>query len=240
MRYCHFLNICDIIKSKFDYFCDEGIISLARKPADQSVNRETILHAAADVLRRNGYEATTMKDIASEVNLTAASLYHHFRNKDALLLAVLEGGLDHAISKIEPVVQSDKTSTEKLYDMVRLHVLTLTANTAVGAAMIFEIRPLMNLKADGRNGAHNYTDDFITKRDTFFQRREYFEVLFRQVVKEGIEKGEFREVDIPIYTKSIIGANNWVAVWYKEGGRLSGEEIAQLIADGAIRAIKCD
>ena len=213
---------------------------MARKPADQSVNRETILLAAADVLRRNGYESTTMKDIAAEVNLTAASLYHHFRNKDALLLAVLEGGLDLAIGKIEPVVQSDKSPTDKLKEMVRLHVLTLTGNTAVGAAMIFEIRPLMNLKADGRNGAHAYSDDFIIKRDAFFARREYFEVLFRQVVQQGMDSGEFREVDVPIYTKSIIGANNWVAVWYKEGGRLAGDVIAEMIADGAIRAIKCE
>jgi len=218
----------------------KGKIPLARKPADQSVNRETILHAAADVLRRNGYESTTMKDIASEVNLTAASLYHHFRNKDALLLAVLEGGLDLAIGKIEPVMQSDMSPTDKLKEMVRLHVLTLTSNTAVGAAMIFEIRPLMNLKVIGRNGASAYTDDFITKRDAFFARREYFEFLFRQVVQQGMDSGEFREVDVPIYTKSIIGANNWVAVWYKEGGRLAGDIIAELIADGAIRAIKYD
>jgi AcrR family transcriptional regulator len=44
---------------------------VARKPADQSVSREDILLAAADVLQRNGYEATTMKDIAAAVNLTA-------------------------------------------------------------------------------------------------------------------------------------------------------------------------
>ena len=67
---------------------------MARKPADQSVDREDILWAAAEVLHRNGYEATTMKDIAAQVNLTAASLYHHFKNKDFLLLSVLEVGLD--------------------------------------------------------------------------------------------------------------------------------------------------
>ena len=217
----------------------KGCYPLARKPADQSVNKETILHAAADVLRRNGYEATTMKDIAAEVNLTAASLYHHFRNKDDLLLAVLEGGLDLVTERLEPIVSSDISPTEKLREMVRLHVLTLTGNTAVGAAMIFEIRPLMNLRASGRNGSH-HSDDFIVKRDAFFRQREYFEVLFRRVVQEGIATGEFREVDIPIYTKSIIGANNWVAVWYKESGRLTGETIAELIADGAVRAIQSD
>ena len=87
---------------------------MARKPADQSVSREDILLAAADVLQRNGYESTTMKDIAAAVNLTAASLYHHFRNKDALLLAVLEAGLDQVLSQIEPIAHSELSSADKL------------------------------------------------------------------------------------------------------------------------------
>ncbi|MBZ0290321.1 MAG: TetR/AcrR family transcriptional regulator, partial [Anaerolineae bacterium] len=119
---------------------------MARKPADQSVNREDILLAAADVLQRNGYEATTMKDIAAAVNLTAASLYHHFRNKDALLLAVLEAGLEQVIYQIEPIVQSSQSSDEKLRGIIHGHVVSLTQNTAVGAAMVFEIRSLMGVK----------------------------------------------------------------------------------------------
>ena len=47
---------------------------MARKPANQSVNRDAIIAAAADVLHKHGYETTTMKDIAAAVNLTAASL----------------------------------------------------------------------------------------------------------------------------------------------------------------------
>ena len=77
---------------------------MARKPADQSVDREDILWAAADVLRRKGYDATTMKDIAAQVNLTAASLYHHFKNKDFLLLSVLELGLDLSTERLERIV----------------------------------------------------------------------------------------------------------------------------------------
>ena len=68
---------------------------MARKPADQSVDREDILWAAAEVLRRKGYDATTMKDIAAQVNLTAAVI-SSFQNKDFLLLSVLEVGLDLA------------------------------------------------------------------------------------------------------------------------------------------------
>lgn len=213
---------------------------MARKPADQSVNRDDIILAAADVLRRNGYEATTMKDIAAQVNLTAASLYHHFTNKDTLLLAVLEGGLQHVIERIDPVVSSQIPCADKLREMIRLHVTSLTENTAVGAAMVFEVRPLMNFRPPPRNGnqfGSDY-DDYIAQRDAFFERRDQFEHLFRQVVTEGIEQGEFRPVDVPIFVKTLLGAHNWVGVWYKEGGRLNGDDIAAMMGETFLRSLQ--
>ncbi len=208
---------------------------MARKPADQSVNPEDIILAAADVLHRNGYEATTMKDIAAEVNLTAASLYHHFKNKDALLLAVLEAGLEFVTDRLEPIVNADCSPREKLSEMIRVHVLSVTQNTTVGAAMVFEIRALLGMKTPRQDVMD---DNTLTDRlDQFFGRRDYFESLFSNVIKQGIESGAFREVDASIYTKMMLGAHNWVGVWYREGGRLNGETIAYMMADYLLRGL---
>ena len=214
---------------------------MARKPADQSVSREDILLAAADVLQRNGYEATTMKDIAAVVNLTAASLYHHFRNKDALLLAVLEAGLEQVLSQIESIAQSDVPSADKLRQMIKAHIIGLTQNTAVGAAMVFEIRSLMGAKEPLPHASpadHLAYKTFVERRALFFLRRDQFEDLFRQVVRQGIENKSFHPADVGIFTKTMLGAHNWVGVWYKPEGRLSGEQIAQLIAETLLRALK--
>lgn len=202
---------------------------MARKPADQSVNPQAIIVAAADVLRRKGYESTTMKDIAAEVNLTAASLYHHFKNKDMLLLAVLEAGIEMVISRIEPIIHANQPCAEKLRAMIREHVVSLTENTAVGAAMVFEIRSLMS------NGVHD--SEFLARRGVFFQKRDHFESLFRQVIQAGVESGEFRPVDVPIFTKTLLGAHNWVGVWYKDGGRLNGAQIAERMADTFLQSL---
>lgn len=204
---------------------------MARKPAAQSVSRDDILLAAADVLCRSGYDATTMKDIAAEVNLTAASLYHHYKNKDTLLLAVLEAGLEWVIEQLEPVVRSDRSAADKLRAMIRVHVVGLTGNTAVGAAMIFEIRPLMALQPD--NGGA----DIVAQRDVFFARRDHFERLFRQVIQAGIDSGEFRQVDVPVFTRAMLGAHNWVGVWFREDGPHSGEQIADMMAETFLHAL---
>lgn len=203
---------------------------MARKPADQSVSRDEIITAAAEVLKRNGYEATTMKDIAAQVNLTAASLYHHFTNKQTLLLAVLEVGLNHAISQVEPVVNSSLDYADKLREMIRLHITTLTNNPAFGAAMVFEVRPLLTM-TEMLPPNSSVREELRTLRDTFFTRRDYFEQLFREVVADGIAAGEFRRVDVPIFVKAMLGAHNWVGVWYRDSGRLNGEQISERMAD---------
>lgn len=209
---------------------------MARKPADQSVNREDIIAAAADVLRDNGYDATTMKDIAARVNLTAASLYHHFKNKDFLLLAVLELGLSHVIQKIEPIIQKNISEADKLQQMIYAHIGEVTHNPAVGTAMVFEIKTLMNA-SQTLKGNKNQAE-YIERRDAFFAQRDYFESLFRTVVQAGIEAGYFRAVDAAIFTKAILGAHNWVGVWYKDGGRLDGEAIAAIMVDTFLTSIK--
>jgi len=201
---------------------------VARKPADQSVSRDEIILAAADALRENGYEATTMKDIAARVNLTAASLYHHFRNKDFLLLAVLERGLQQAIDEIEPIMEQDMPSAEKLRQMIYTHIFGVTDNPAYGSAMVFEIRALMNASSAERG---NDQDEYVERRDAFFKQRETFEAYFQQIIKDGITNGEFRDVDAAIISKAILGANNWVGVWFRPSGRLSGAEIAEIMAN---------
>jgi AcrR family transcriptional regulator len=217
---------------------------VARKPAEQSVNRDDILQAAAEVLRRNGYEATTMKDIAAQVNLTAASLYHHFSNKDALLLAVLEVGLEYAIDQIEPTIASDRSYSEKLREMVRTHVGGVTRNTIVGAAMVSEMRPLIQFKPPprGTNGSTENSDEayekFNAMRDHFFELRDRFEELFRRVIQEGIDSGEFAQVDVPIFVKTMLGAQNWLGVWYKPEGALTGDQIADLMAATFLNALR--
>lgn len=209
---------------------------MARKPADQTVDREDILWAAAEVLHRNGYEATTMKDIAAQVNLTAASLYHHFRNKDFLLLNVLEVGIDYTIAKLETVAASDLSNADKLAGMIRSHVVSVTGNVAVGAAMVFEIRAVLNVS--GKDGDDSFLAEFVARRDGFFARRDYFESLFRNVLLAGIEAGEFRAVDADIVTKAILGAHNWVGVWFRAGGRLTGEEVADVLVDAWLAALR--
>lgn len=59
--------------------------SLQRRQRERSEMRHTILDAAREMFVKNGYEATTMRAIADRIGYTPTAIYHHFRNKEALL-----------------------------------------------------------------------------------------------------------------------------------------------------------
>ena len=59
----------------------------------KKIDQETLVAIARDLLEREGMEAISMRRLAQELDVQASSLYHHFADKSALMLAVAEQGL---------------------------------------------------------------------------------------------------------------------------------------------------
>jgi len=59
--------------------------SLERRSRERADTRQRILDAAREMFVRQGYEATTMRAIADRIEYTPTAIYHHFKNKEALL-----------------------------------------------------------------------------------------------------------------------------------------------------------
>ncbi len=59
--------------------------SVARRVRQKEETRARILDAARELFVLNGIEATTMRAIAARIEYTPTAIYHHFRDKDALI-----------------------------------------------------------------------------------------------------------------------------------------------------------
>jgi AcrR family transcriptional regulator len=57
----------------------------ARRARQKEATRDRILEAARELFVEHGVEATTMRAIAARIEYTPTAIYHHFRDKDALL-----------------------------------------------------------------------------------------------------------------------------------------------------------
>lgn len=178
------------------------------------MQRDEIILSAAQIFREKGFHATSMQDIADSVHLQKASLYHHIDSKQEILLAVLDRALDVVIEDIEPIIDSDLPSVDKLKLAMARYIERVTSSADLAAVLLLEHRSL-----EPRLRARHIA------------RRDRFEELWRAIVREGVERGEFRPLDLSIVTFALLGVQNWLITWYRESGRLSGSELAEQFAD---------
>jgi AcrR family transcriptional regulator len=71
-----------------------------RRVQQREEARRAILEATEVLLVEDGYEAFSMRRLASRCGYTAPTIYHHFGDKQGLLDAVLEGGLRQLLGRL--------------------------------------------------------------------------------------------------------------------------------------------
>ena len=178
------------------------------------MQRSDILQAAAQIFRQKGYHAASMQDIANAVHLQKASLYHHVTGKQDILLAILDYALDLLIADLEEVVATDLPPEEKLRQAMRAYVGRLTQDADLAAVLLLEYRSLE-----------------AKTRAQHIKRRDRYEHIWRDLIKEGVEEKVFQPVDEVVATFALLGVQNWMITWFKRGGPLTAEQLADRFCD---------
>jgi TetR/AcrR family transcriptional regulator, cholesterol catabolism regulator len=177
------------------------------------LTRQGILEAAARIFSEKGYHATSMQDIADEVNLQKASLYHHFSSKQESLFDILDEALDLINTRLEGVLSQSLSPDEKLRQAMISYFQTIAENRNLSAVLLLELRSLdPDLKINQA------------------ARREKFERIWRDLIIEGKQDGIFCDVDPSLTGRAILGVMNWSVTWYRSDGARSAKDIADLFA----------
>lgn len=182
--------------------------------------KEDILRSASLVISRKGFRQTTMEDIAAELLMTKGSLYYYFKNKEELLFYCHEQILTTVLDQLRRISQQDISSSEKMKAAIKIHL-----DTAIREREIFNlaVKPEQIFSGD-------YVDVIVQKLD------EYAE-LFDQLILQGVQKGEFSVSQKKMARMIILGAANWIQVWYLPEGEFSKEEIEQVYADYLLKIL---
>ena len=129
---------------------------MAVSPRPQStgrgISRSALLATAAELFARKGYRATTLDDIASELGLKKASLYHYIRSKDELLADIYQQIFDRIEAEVAPLVSLDLPVDERLRRMVNetssMEVITTHTEAEallLEANLIKRLKPRFNI-----------------------------------------------------------------------------------------------
>lgn len=101
--------------------------------------RRRILEAAAELFRTRGYAETSIRTIADAVDMRAASIYHHFESKDALLTEILAIGMQAvttAFDDARAAAVADESGARRLQRHVAAHLDALFGHKAFTAAHV--------------------------------------------------------------------------------------------------------
>jgi TetR/AcrR family transcriptional regulator, cholesterol catabolism regulator len=173
------------------------------------MTREDILDAAAQVIRKKGYNGASMADIAQAVNLQKASLYHHVSSKQEILLALLNRAIAMLTERIAPLTAQATPADEKLRLMIHAYLKLLAENADLASVLLFEHRSL-EPKQHSRH----------------IPNRDRFEAMWRDVLSEGAQAGIFNCPDPGFTSRALLGFLNWTITWYRPKGDLTIEQIA--------------
>jgi AcrR family transcriptional regulator len=178
------------------------------------MQREEILAAAAQIFREKGYHATSMQDIAEAVHLQKGSLYHHIRSKEEILASLLDRALDLLILSMQEVMASSQPVEEKLRAAMRMYADNIAVHSDLAAVLLLEYRNLSP-----------------RLRARHMGRRDRFEALWRELLRQGMQQGVFRTSDEKLVALAILGVQNWMLTWYRAEGPLSAAELSNRFAD---------
>jgi len=185
--------------------------------------RQAIEAAASELFRERGYAATSVRDIARALDIQGASLYSHVTSKEDVLWAIVDRAASAFEAAADDALASDGGPRVRLAALVRAHVAIVTADPELVSVFVREWR---HLSPD--------------RRDAILARRDAYERRVRDLIAEGVVRGELGERDPVLAAAFLLTALNGIATWYRRAGRLDPEMIADGyvgLAVGALSAV---
>jgi AcrR family transcriptional regulator len=182
-----------------------------------------LLEVAARLFRTNGYDATSMQDIADEMSILKGSLYHYVRSKEDLLWLIVEPSLA-AIHDEVAVILLDRG--EPLVGRIRLAI----------KAHVNRFDNDLHMYVIARETGSSLSPSRFAQ---YSKMRESYDRLWRDALREGVENGEVREdLDVRVVAHGILGMINWMSRWLpvqdSDSAEKGAEQFGRLVTEGIV------
>ncbi len=188
-----------------------------RKRRDQEV-----IDAAAKVFYERGYADASVQDVADELGILKGSLYHYIETKEDLLFRLLEELHDEVQAILEEVA-----AAEGLKPLERLELY-------IRRQVLFNLENLPRV-AVYYNDYERLSPD---RRSQIVARRKVHERYVTEVIEEAQRGGDANpDLDARLLSNFIHGAFIWTYRWYRSGGKISRDKVADTCAEFALRGV---
>jgi AcrR family transcriptional regulator len=110
---------------------------------------EAILAGAARAFSRNGFAATTMRQIARASDSSLGGIYHHFASKDAILQAIIGGNFRRVLDALDERLEGVEDAERAFEIFVENHVAFFTGHLDEMRVMAHELDTLTGAAGEG-------------------------------------------------------------------------------------------
>jgi AcrR family transcriptional regulator len=187
--------------------------------------RTELLQRAVEIFSSRGYRATSMKNLADQVNLSKSTLYHYFTSKQELLVAIYDGVMMENMVAARRITEGIQSPAGSLRQMLADRVSYTCRNHRI--LQIF-----------------HEEEAELPKRlmKKVRESRRAYQMVMIDLLEKGLAEGLFEFNSNPmIVANCLLGACNWSYKWYNPSGSKTpeqlGEEVAELLM-GAVLAFK--
>ena len=180
--------------------------------------RQRLIDAAVEAFAEKGFTGTTTRDIASRAGMSPAAVYVHHDSKESLLFTVSLQGHRRALEVINRAAGSSSDPVERLRNMVQQFSLWHADNSRVGRIVQYEY--------------HALTPEHRAEVATY---RRSIERTMQDALTDGVDQGVLDVDDIPGTAFAVLSLGVDLVRWFEPGGSRTGEELATLHADLAVR-----
>lgn len=181
-----------------------------------------VLSAAIETMSDKGFHGTSIRDIAERADMSVSSMYHYFGSKQDLLHEILRRGMVALTANAQAARDTAPPDPVARFDaMVRAHVVL---HTQIPRESLLTNRDFFSLSPDRRQ-------DIINKRDEY-------EALFTSELQAGLRDGSCRFPHPAEAVRAVIAMCSAVGTWYRPGGELSPDQIADRYSRLALSMIE--
>ncbi|MGN8129610.1 TetR/AcrR family transcriptional regulator [Paenarthrobacter sp. 22069] len=185
-------------------------------------DQQSVLRIAVDVFNRHGYDATSMGILAENLGISKSAIYHHVPSKGDLLKLAL----DHALGGLEAILEQPE-ATSGAADARLEFVLRQTV------AVLVDRLPFVTLLLRLRGNTE-------IERDAL-ERRRTFDHKVAVLISAAREEGSLRaDIDPRTVSRLLFGMINSIVEWYKPGGSLSPQRLADDVITMAFDGLHAD
>ena len=183
-------------------------------------DQQSVLRVAIELFNRQGYDATSMGDLARELGLTKSAIYHHVPSKEHLLESAIDEALDALTASLDEVAATPGLDAgQRLRAAVRGSVVVLVEHLPAVTLL---------LRVRGNTPAEKAA----------LRRRREIDDRLAEMVRSAADAGAIRgDLDPLLTSRLLFGMVNSMTEWLRDGGDVEtiADTVTTLAFDGLTR-----